>query len=55
MLKSKLRLLVVAAFLTAAALLPSAAQAVCFFYCWHVSVEVTCCRTSRCDIVCSGE
>ena len=53
MSKTRFRLLVAAILLTVPSLLPSKAQAVCFFYCWHVDADVTCCRTRSCEIVCS--
>ena len=50
----RFRLLLLAALLTGTALLSTAkpAKAVCFFYCWHVDAETTCCRLRDCSIVC---
>ncbi|HEX7185521.1 MAG TPA: hypothetical protein VF756_27100 [Thermoanaerobaculia bacterium] len=54
MKKIRLRLLVLAALLTGASLLSSAAPAFawCPFYCWHVDENTTCCQTRTCEIVC---
>lgn len=54
MKKTKLRLLLLAALLTGTALLSAARPAVsqCFFYCWIVDADTTCCQTRTCEIVC---
>jgi hypothetical protein len=55
-MKSKIRLLLVAAVLTVSALVsapkPAAANWDCFFYCWIATPEVTCCQLETCEIVC---
>lgn len=51
--KSKIRLLIVAAVLTVAALqTTAAAQAECVFYCWHGPDGQACCQTWTCEIIC---
>ncbi len=51
--KSKIRLLIVAAVLTVAALQTAAtAQAECVFYCWFGPDWQACCQTTTCEIVC---
>ena len=50
--KSKIRLLIVAAVLTVAALQTATARAECVFYCWHGPDGEACCQTWTCDIVC---
>ena len=51
-MKTKLRLLLLASILVGTALMSTAAQAACTFYCWHVDETTTCCRTFSCQIVC---
>jgi hypothetical protein len=50
--KSKIRLLIVAAVLTVAALTTATAQAECVFYCWHGPDGQACCQTWTCEIIC---
>jgi len=52
--KTRFRLLVLAGFLTGAALLSAARPvlAQCFFYCWHADETTNCCRLRTCEIVC---
>jgi hypothetical protein len=54
MLKNKLRLLLLAAVLTGTAVLstPEVAEAYCFFYCWHVDENTTCCQLEDCSTWC---
>jgi len=54
MKKIRFRLLVLAGLLTGAALLSTAPPvlAQCFFYCWHVDENTSCCQTRTCDIIC---
>ena len=54
MKKNKLRLLLLAALLTAAALpwAASDAAAACVRYCWHTTDGNACCQTWTCEIVC---
>lgn len=54
MTRKKLRLLVLATLLTAAALpwAASDAEAACYRYCWHTTDGNACCRISTCEIVC---
>jgi len=53
-MKTKTRLLLLAAVLTGTALLSTAAPALsaCFRYCWHVDTETSCCQLRDCSIVC---
>jgi hypothetical protein len=51
-MKTKFRLLLLASILVGTALMSTAAQAACTFYCWHVDETTTCCRTFTCQIVC---
>ena len=54
MMKTRLRLLLLAAVLTGTALLSASrpAEAACFFYCWHVDENTTCCQLRDCSIRC---
>jgi hypothetical protein len=54
MKNSKLRLLLLAALLSAAALpsIPAPARAQCTRICWIVSADTACCRLTSCEIVC---
>jgi hypothetical protein len=54
MKSTKSRLLILAAFLTVAAIQSavSTAQAACNRICWHVSAEESCCQLRTCEIVC---
>jgi hypothetical protein len=53
-MKTKIRLLLLAAVLTGTALLSTTqpAEASCSFYCWHVDENTTCCRLRDCSIRC---
>lgn len=53
-MKIRLRLLLLAAILTGTALLSAAkpATAACFFHCWHVDADTSCCQLRDCSIVC---
>jgi hypothetical protein len=54
MMKTRLRLLLLAAVLTGTALLSAAppAEAACPFYCWHVDENTTCCQLRDCSVRC---
>jgi hypothetical protein len=54
MKNSKLRLLLLAALLSVAALpsIPAPARAQCTRICWIVSADTACCRLTSCEIVC---
>jgi hypothetical protein len=54
MMKTKLRLLLLAAVLTGTALLSTSqsAAAACIRYCWHVDADTTCCRLPDCSTWC---
>ena len=50
---TRLRLLLLAAILTGTALLSTAKPAAaCFFHCWHVDAETSCCQLRDCSVVC---
>lgn len=54
MKKTKLRLLSLAVVLMGSALLSTAkpAASACFFYCWIVDADTTCCELRDCSIRC---
>jgi hypothetical protein len=54
MMKTRIRLLLLAAVLTGTALLSAAkpAEAYCFFYCWLVNENTTCCQLEDCSVWC---
>ena len=51
-MKTKFRLLLVAAILVGTSLVSTTAGAVCQRYCWHVDETTSCCQTFSCQIVC---
>lgn len=53
-MKTRLKLVLLAAVMTGTALLSSAkpAAAFCPFYCWHVDADITCCQLRDCSIWC---
>jgi hypothetical protein len=54
LMKTKFRLLLLAAILTGTALLSAARPAAsqCVFYCWRVDSETTCCTRFDCSVWC---
>ncbi|HVR98601.1 MAG TPA: hypothetical protein VMW27_18440 [Thermoanaerobaculia bacterium] len=51
-MKTKFRLLLVAAILVGTSFVSTTAGAWCPRYCWHVDTETSCCQTFSCEIVC---
>ena len=54
LMKTRLKLLLLAAVMTGTALLAAAGQAGAFCprYCWHVDAETSCCQLRDCSVVC---